>query len=84
MGSGFQNLITCDIFILNRIIIDKSTDFIADDNSFVSLVCIDGEGTVSLNGEEITVRKGECLFIPASAGKYTLSGDMSLLETKIP
>lgn len=39
-----------------------------------------GEGTVA----EIPVRKGECLFVPASADDFTVSGNLTILECLPP
>lgn len=84
IDSDTANLVTCDIFSLNRINISGEKKFIAADDSFVSLVCVDGNGEIHFKGEKYMIKKGDSYFIPASSGEYILSGRMTVLETKIP
>ncbi len=79
-----EELVRCDIFRIDKVFVNKKTDFYASDESFISLVCIDGEGTVGLAEEKQPVTKGDSFFIPASSGKYTLDGNMTLLVTRLP
>lgn len=48
-------------------------------DSFVSLTCVRGEGTV--NGAKIL--RGESLFIPAESGELTLAGEMEILAVSV-
>lgn len=77
------NLVTCDIFCLDRLTVSGKTYLFAAD-SFLSLVCVEGEGTIDLCGETYVIGKGDSYFIPALSGALTLSGNMTVLETKIP
>lgn len=78
------NLVTCDIFTLNRINISGEKRFFSSEKSFASLVCTDGGGEIEYNGQRYEIKKGDSYFIPASMGEYILSGKMTVLETKIP
>ena len=55
----------------------------ADENSFVSLLIMDGEGKLECCGETISLKKGDSIFIPANAGGYKLSGKLEIIETRI-
>ena len=44
-----------------------------DKNSFRCITCLEGEGSVG----ELSVAKGDSIFIPASSGDVTLSGNFS-------
>lgn len=74
----------CDIFAFARVDVKDEADFIADKDSFVSLLCIEGNGVLEYGEETVTLYKGDSLFLPAGLGEYKLLGEISVLETKIP
>ena len=47
----------------------------ACEKSFVSLLVVEGEGTVACGGETMAVKKGDSLFLPAGSGAFTVTGD---------
>lgn len=65
--------------------LDINGDFIdnADENSFVSLLVLAGNGNLECCGEALSLRKGDSIFIPASAGEYKLNGELEIIETRI-
>lgn len=77
-------LSSCDIFVFSRIDVKDEASFTADGDSFISLVCIDGNGVLEYGEETVTLYKGDSLFLPAGLGEYRLLGEISVLETKIP
>lgn len=54
-----------------------------DEESFTSVLVLDGAGTISCGDEVIRCRKGDSLFITASSGKSYLSGNLQVLSTRI-
>lgn len=54
-----------------------------DDESFTSLLVLEGSGT--LEGPDVSVpcRKGDSFFIPSSSGLCSVSGDVRLLCTRV-
>ena len=40
---------------------------LSDIDSFMVVMCLSGEGTLEVDGEEVPVRQGETVLIPASA-----------------
>ncbi|HIX36331.1 MAG TPA: hypothetical protein H9738_00450, partial [Candidatus Blautia pullistercoris] len=52
------------------------------EESFVSILILDGEGTVSC-GDEVTYKKGDSLFLPAGSGTYVIEGSCDALITTI-
>jgi mannose-6-phosphate isomerase len=44
---------------------------------------LDGNGTVSCGGKTLDITKGEGVFIPASAGDYTVNGTLTVLESRV-
>lgn len=55
----------------------------ADSGSFVSILILDGEGTVSSN-EILPYKKGDCFFITADSGAFTINGNCKALLTSVP
>lgn len=76
-------LTTCDLFTMFKLDVDGRYSAVADDESFVSLLCLEGEGKVSCNGTSLSFVKGESIFIPASSGKYIIEGKLEILESTL-
>ena len=54
----------------------------AGENSFHSIVCIDGAGRLLYgHGESMAFQKGDSIFVPASFGGYSISGDCEVIFT---
>jgi len=79
------NLVTCPYFTTNVLQIDRPVerDYTALD-SFVCLICIEGEGTITEDASEQPIHQGELLLLPASnTSSIRLSGNLRLLEVYI-
>ena len=50
-----------------------------DDRSFSSLLCVEGWATVG----DVEIKAGECVFIPANYGSVLVSGNATLLESRV-
>ena len=75
-----ENLLAdCKYFNVRRKSINKKAISFTDDKSFLSILCIDGE--ISFNG--ITLKKGECAFVPANLGEFEISGFGEILESRV-
>ena len=64
-------------------LISGESTLVATDRSFISLLCIDGEGSINLDGNSYPVRKGDSYFCPAGMGELTISGNARLLCSEI-
>ena len=73
----------CPYFTMTSIDVDALYSDNADDTSFVSLVVLDGEGTIRCGDDERAFKKGDSIFIPASSGCYYVSGKAKILHTKV-
>lgn len=76
-------LTTCELFTMKRLDIEEKATVTADSTSFVSLVCLDGNGVVMHGDTCVTLYKGESLFIPASYGEVEILGDLTVLESRV-
>ena len=56
------------------------TTFNVDGDSFLSITCVGGNGTVE--GEKITL--GDTFFIPAGSGDITVEGSLEIITVKVP
>lgn len=52
-------------------------------DSFVILIGLKGEGTLNIDGEEVTFHAGESILIPATAKEVRTEGTMKFLETYV-
>ncbi len=55
----------------------------AEDDSFVHLLCLAGEGTVKTACGDVAMLRGDSIFLPASLGDYVVSGDAEWLESRL-
>ncbi len=76
-------LADCPLFKVWKLDIDDEIGGSAGEDSFVSLLIMDGEGTLESCGETLSLKKGDSIFIPANAGDYKLSGKLEIIETRI-
>ena len=54
-----------------------------DEESFTSVLVLDGAGHVCCGGETLDCRKGDSLFLPAESGAFTLGGTIEALVTRV-
>lgn len=82
-GCMRELLASCDYFTTTRLKITEHT-FLADEKSFQSLVCLNGDALILDQGRALlTFGKGDSIFIPAGFGRYTVKGDCEILLTQV-
>ena len=82
-GGSIRELASCPLFTASLLTVDCTSMNalqVGKDDSFVSLVCLDGEGVLVCGGETWTMSKGSSIFIPAGL-TAKLRGSMQLLES---
>jgi mannose-6-phosphate isomerase len=52
-------------------------------DSFVILIGLKGEATLTIDGEDVNFKGGECLLIPATAQEVSTCGTIKFLETYV-
>lgn len=82
---GYQStlLASCEYFTVTRMNVENSVSLNADNKSFHSLLCLDGQAVISCGGEELAIKKGESIFLPAGTGAYTVTGRCEFLFTTV-
>lgn len=81
--SSDNNLANCEYFNVDRYVIDDKITLSASSDSFNSILCLDGSGTITYNSEQFSVVKGDSYFIPAGLGNYEISGNLEIIVSKI-
>ena len=76
-------LADCPLFKVWKLDVKDNIIGNADENSFVSLLIMSGNGALDCCGEELSLKKGDSIFIPANAGEYKISGELEIIETRI-
>lgn len=85
----YPHVADCDYFTVDKLNLDgnvqKTAEGFVSEDSFVSILILDGEGTVTdENGEEqVAYRKGDSLFLPAGSGRYKVEGSCDALVTTV-
>ncbi|MCI9273597.1 MAG: class I mannose-6-phosphate isomerase [Clostridiales bacterium] len=82
-GYASTLLASCEYFTVTRMNVENSVNLTADSKSFHSLLCLDGEAVLRCNGEELSMKKGESIFLPAGTGDYTVTGACEFLFTTV-
>jgi mannose-6-phosphate isomerase len=52
-------------------------------DSFVILIGLKGEATLTIDGEDVNFKGGECLLIPATVQEVSTCGTIKFLETYV-
>jgi mannose-6-phosphate isomerase len=52
-------------------------------DSFVILIGIKGEGTLTIDGEDVSFRTGESILLPAYIKEVRANGTLKFLETYV-
>ena len=77
--NGEAALASCKYFTVNKLEISGEKTINVDETSFVSLLCLSG----NVEFEDISLKAGECAFIPAGAGEITLSGEGEVIVSRV-
>ena len=75
------HLARCAYFTVDKV--DAPFEDVCDDESFTSVLIINGEGKITCGNETMDIRKGDSLFLPADSGKYSLSGTVEALISRV-
>lgn len=76
-------IVACDYFSTRRIIVDGRVDLSFDNKSFVVIMCVEGEVTLSYPSGEMTLRSKHTCLIPAIMPSVRIDGNATLLLTHI-
>ena len=77
----------CDYFTVDKLyldgdIIETASGYIGNE-SFASILFLDGKGTIRCQSDQLSFQKGDSFFLPAGSGKYEITGNCEALITSI-
>ena len=74
-------LAECEYFTVEELVIDETAQIEITDNSFVSVIVVDGQGELSNNECVTKFIKGDSIFIPAQNNVFKVQGQCKLIIT---
>ena len=85
--SHYPHIADCDYFTVDKLNLDGTTfnklEGTVSEKSFLSILVLDGEGTITSNGESVSYKKGDSIFLTARSGEYSIEGVCDALLTTI-
>lgn len=86
-NSSYPHAADCDYFTVDKLNLDgrvmQKLSGKVSEESFASILILDGEGTISDEREELAYHKGDSFFLSAGSGTYTIEGSCDALVTTI-
>ena len=79
-----DGLVSCEYFKVNREKVNGERRIVNTDDSFMGIVCIEGNGSLKVDGIATNVKQGETVLVPARTGEFDVEGAMSLITFSIP
>lgn len=83
---GFDKTILClsEFFAIEKYEVKSKAIENSDLDRFFLFTCVEGNGKIVSSGNELEIKLGDSILIPASLGKYTLEGNFTLLKSYVP
>ena len=85
--AAYPHIADCDYFTVDKLVLDgkamNKLEGNVDNSSFLSILVLDGEGTITNDGTTLAFKKGESFLLPANSGKYEINGKCEALFTRI-
>lgn len=76
-------LASSEYFTVRRLVNSERAELAVSKDSFMSVLCIEGEGSIVYDGETYPVRKGDSYFLPAGMGAFEVNGQVTLILSEI-
>ncbi len=77
-----QKLCSCEFFTMTSLNLSGKYEYNCTNDSFLSILILDGNGSITVENTAVSVKKGDSIFIPANSGNVLLSGEFrALLST---
>lgn len=73
----------CKYFECQNVTCNGQADIEVTEESFVAVMILDGSGTIRFEDAEMSVQKGDCIFIPKRNAKIKMEGSCSYLTVRI-
>ena len=84
---SYPHVADCDYFTVDKLNLDgrmmSKMEGVVSGESFVSILMLDGSGTITCGEEKVSYQKGDSLFLSAGSGAYEIEGSCDALITSI-
>lgn len=85
--SSYPHVADCDYFTVDKLNLDgkvmKKMEGNVSEDSFASILFLDGKGTITSQEGTLEFQKGDSFFVAAGSGAYTVEGSCDALITTI-
>lgn len=81
--NGVARLASCKYFTVDKLEVAGSAGIEVDGDSFASLLCLDGNAEVVCGDDRVSLVPGDCVFIPAGAGRVDISGNANIIHSRV-
>lgn len=86
-GTNYPHIADCDYFTVDKLDLDGVLTYrmqgTVKETSFLSILILDGQGTISNQGDKVPYQKGDSIFLPAGSGDWQIEGKCDALLTTI-
>ena len=82
-GARARLLAACDYFTVDHLVVDGGCEFTVGEDSFQCLTTLSGSMQLRSETDELSIEKGESVFLPANLGQCALKGTGELILSKI-
>ena len=76
-------LAECEYFNVRRLRVSGEKVIDLGEDSFSSLIITEGSATLSYNGEDMPLAKGDSVFVPAQNGQITIKGECEIILSRV-
>ena len=74
-----NSIVSCKHFDVKLYDLKNRIDLSSLENSFHSIICVQGSGTIRFGKKIYKIHCGDCWYIPAGCGEYSLMGNQKAL-----
>ena len=82
-GYSDDMLANGEYFKVRKVDVDGKTALNVRNDSFMSVLCIDGDGSIEYGRESYRIKKGDSYFLPAGIGDISVNGKLTLICSEI-
>ena len=82
-GGSKKRLASCKYFTTEKYSVDGTAELDVTDDSFVSLIILEGSGKAEGPENTVEFQMGDSLFVPAGLGKLKVSGTCTFIKTSV-
>lgn len=82
-GGTVKRLASCRYFTTEKLEISGEMAIEAAEDSFVSLIVLEGNAKISGPENTVEAKAGESIFVPAGTGRVKISGTCSIIKTTV-